>query len=114
MSWQTKMAETKNQSGEVSFRGLDEFRGEFPNLADLLVGCEGSGSMGALPPFKVTLFVNEGRLRFSVSSKHWDLWAVGELENAADGFVAIEEALAAGRVAWKKEAVPEGGKTRRP
>jgi hypothetical protein len=103
------MNEARSQSGETLFDGVDEFRGEFPNLADLLTGCEASGSTAALPPFNVTLFVRDGRLRFSVSSKGFDLWAVGELERAADGFVAIEEALATGRVAWKVEADQKGG-----
>lgn len=91
------------------FDGVDEFRGDYPNLADLLTGCEANGSMGALPPFKLTLFVNEGRLRFSCSSKDYDLWGVGELECPADGLVAVEEALATGRVSWKVETPGRGG-----
>ena len=111
MSWVTKMQSAREATGVLSFDGEDAFRGDYPNLADLLTGCEGSGSMGALPPFKLTLFVREGRLRFSCSSPDFDLWGVGEVASPADGLAGVEEMLAQGRVSWKQEKPPSGGKT---
>jgi len=111
MSWKTKIESAKAVVGIVSFEGAGEFREEFPNLAELLLGCGESGSTDALPPFKLTLFVREGALRFSCSSDGFGFWGIGEVSDPTKGFLAIEETLAAGKVAWKIEK-PEGGARR--
>lgn len=112
MSWKTKIEETKLRAGRLSFEGEVEFREEFPNLAELLLGCVVSGSTDALPAFKLTLFVREGRLRFSCSSPDYPYWGVGELRDPSKGLAAVEAALVAGELAWKEDA-PQKGASRR-
>jgi len=112
MSWKERIEAARSQSGNPSFEGVEEFREEFPNLADLLLGCDVDGAKAALPPFKLTLFVREGRLRFSCSSGDYPLWGVGECRDPSKGLSAVEDALAAGEVAWKQET-PQKGNSRR-
>lgn len=87
-------------SGSTEPPGL---RDEFPELADVLLGVAAVGTDPAIGAGTVTLFVRDGRLRFSVSVNGGDVCFFGEVPDASKGLQGVEQVISEGRLGVKHE-----------
>jgi hypothetical protein len=86
--------------GCIAPEGLRE---EYPELADVLCGVAAADGEAAIPAATVTLYVKDGRLRFSVGGKDADVCFFGEVADASKGLLGVEEALSRGALGVKHD-----------
>lgn len=77
-------------------------REDYPYVADLLGGMPEKGDQKAVSPGTITLFVHEGKARFSANVKSEELTFIGDVADIANPLGSINTALAMGDVSSKR------------
>jgi hypothetical protein len=103
LSYADRVRQARGRSSTNGRELPDGFREEFPMLADVLAGVADDGTGHEIGAATVTLFVKDGRLRFSIGGQDADVCFFGECEDAAKGLWAIEDAIREGRLGVKEE-----------
>lgn len=81
-------------------------REDYPYVAELLGGMAESGEQKAISPGTITLFVHEGKARFSANVKSEEVTFIGDLEDIVNPLGSINTALAMGDVSSKRYTGP--------
>jgi len=84
-------------------------REKYPLLAGLLEGTSTPSTKGAPQPWTLSLFADEGQVRFSVGSRSAGMTFFGSAGVGVDVLGSIEKALVAGEVVAKREKEVFGG-----
>lgn len=79
------------------------FAEEFPALCEALIGVISERAEDTIPAHTLMVFVREGRLRFSLSSKDSDTVFFGEADDPVKGLWSIEDAIQRGRLGQKTD-----------
>jgi len=77
-------------------------REDYPYVADLLGGMPEKGDQKAVSPGTITLFVHEGKARFSANVKSEELTFIGDVADIVNPLGSINTALAMGDVSSKR------------
>lgn len=87
---------------EEAQEGAERFKEQFPHIYAILTGLEGKTEEDSVQPGSIRLFCNGGELKFHVSGRNWKQEAYGLVAKGLEPIVAIEQALQAGQLSWKK------------
>ncbi len=93
---------------------LNDVAKTYPVLADTLCGGpDWKKDQSQLPPMSITLFAQDGRLRFRASSSDLQRTFWGAIKDPSDLLKSIEEALAAGEGEWSQKRENDYGRNGR-
>jgi len=87
---------------EEAQEGAKRFEEHFPFIYGILAGQEGKNEEESRQPGSIRLFCNGGELKFHVSGRNWKQEAYGVVAQGLEPLVAVEQAIQAGNVGWKK------------
>lgn len=92
--------ETKN--GAAARKIVEKLKDDYPWVAEILGGLEADGSQAEILPGTITIFIHEGKARFSVNVKSVEKTFIGEIGDVLNPWASINCALAMGDVSSKR------------
>jgi len=75
---------------------------DFPLVAEILGGLPEKGEEGKVSPSAVTIFIHEGKARFSCNVKSAEKTLIGEIGDLVNLWGSINSALLTGQVSSKR------------
>jgi len=88
---------------------VEKLRDDFPYIYELLGGSPAEGTLPAVEPGMIVIFVRDGELRFSANVNSILLKFYGQVQDVVNPWGSINTALAMGEVTTK--AIPEPAST---
>jgi len=90
---------SSNSANRKAVNGLASIH---PFIAEILGGVEASGDQKEILPGSITIFVREGKVRFSANVKSADTTIIGEVSDPINVWDSITYALSSGEVSSKR------------
>jgi hypothetical protein len=92
----------ESPNGKASRKIADQLREKYPLIAEILGGVEKNGDQPEISAGTITVFLREGKARFSANVKSAEATFIGEIEDISNPWGSIEVALQTGQVNQKK------------
>jgi len=83
-------------------QAVEALKEEFPIVAEILGGIPKSADAEAVAPGTITIYVHEGRARFTINVKSYSQTLFGEVEDVVNIWGSINCALLTGAVSSKR------------
>jgi len=96
------LLQKENRNGSHARKAVEALQKEYPLVAELLGGLEAKDGQPEVSPGTITIFVHEGKARFSINVKSAEKTFIGDLADVVNPWGSINSALMMGDVSSKR------------